>query len=258
MSFTASRAVTSRLVFLEQAKSTNDELAERVRAGSISDWPEFSVLVTDDQTAGRGRLGRTWSAPAGTMLAISVLLRPARSGILGAGATSWLPLVAGLAMTRGLAACGARAELKWPNDVLVDDRKVCGILAEAHAGDTLIVGSGVNLTLTVDELPVPTATSMLIVGAETDADAVLSSYLKEFRDLYERFAAAGGDAEVSGLRAVVTEACSTLGREVRVQLPGQEDLTGIAEELDGTGRLVVGASGRRTAVSAGDVTHLRY
>lgn len=258
MAYRASSAAAARLIVLEQAGSTNDELADRVRTGSFSDWPEFSVLITDDQTSGRGRLGRAWSAPPGTMLAISVLVRPARAGILGAEAKSWIPLIAGLAMTRALAARGARTELKWPNDVLIDGRKVCGILAEAQPGDAVIVGSGVNLTFTADDLPVPTATSMLIAGADTDADVLLASYLKEFRELYERFAAAGGDAEAAGLRPAVTEACSTLGREVRVQLPGHEVLTGIAKELDRTGRLVVEASGRRTAVSAGDVTHLRY
>ncbi|GAB3612454.1 biotin--[acetyl-CoA-carboxylase] ligase [Humibacter ginsengisoli] len=249
----------TRLILLDKARSTNDELMQRVLGDErIEAWPEFSVLVTDNQTAGRGRLGRAWVAPVGTMLAISVLLRPEKAGIRAAGATSWVPLIAGLAMTRALAALGAPTELKWPNDVLIDGRKVCGILAEAQPGDTIIVGSGVNLTVTADDLPVPTATSMLIAGAETDADAVLASYLKELRELYRRFAAAGGDADASGIRAAVTQECSTLGRTVRVQLPGDEDLIGTAKELDANGRLVVEASGRLTAVSAGDVTHLRY
>ncbi|WP_460522351.1 biotin--[acetyl-CoA-carboxylase] ligase [Humibacter antri] len=243
---------------LDQADSTNDELAALVREGSRSEWPEFSVVVTDNQTAGRGRLGREWSAPAGTMLAISVLLRPARAGILGAEAKGWLPLLAGLAMTEALESLGARTELKWPNDVLIDGRKVCGILAEAQPGDTVIVGAGVNLTITAEDLPVPTATSMLIAGAETGMDSVLAAYLKVFRELYDRFATATGDADASGLRSAVAAACSTLGRAVRVQLPGGADLIGIADELDVGGRLVVDSSGRRTAVSAGDVTHLRY
>lgn len=258
MAFLASSAAATRLIVLEQAGSTNDELAERARTGSFSDWPEFSVLITDDQISGRGRLGRAWSAQAGTMLAISVLLRPARAGILGAEAKGWLPLIGGVAMTRALGSLGARAELKWPNDVLIDGRKVCGILAEAQPGDVVVLGSGVNLTLTEDQLPVPTASSMLIAGAETDADAVLAAYLTRLREVYSRFALAGGDVEASGLRAEVADACSTLGKTVRVQLPGGEDLIGVAEDLDETGRLVVQASGRRTAVSAGDVTHLRY
>ena len=258
MAFLSSSVAAARLVALPWAESTNDELAERALSGAPSDWPEFSVLVTDTQTMGRGRLGRSWTAPPGTMLAISVLLRPMRAGIRDERAKGWIPLLAGLAMRNALTMLGPDAELKWPNDVLIDGRKVCGILAEAQPDGVIILGSGVNLTMTDDDLPVPTATSMLIAGAESDADVVLAAYLTELREVYGRFAAAGGDAEASGLRAAVAEACSTLGRTVRVQLPGAQDLVGVAAGLDGSGRLVVEASGRRTAVSAGDVTHLRY
>jgi BirA family biotin operon repressor/biotin-[acetyl-CoA-carboxylase] ligase len=193
------------------------------------------------------------------MLAVSVLLRPARSGLLGADAKGWIPLLAGLAMTRALAQLGARTELKWPNDVLIAGRKVCGILAEAQPGDVVIVGSGVNLTLTEEQLPVPNATSMLIANAETDADTVLAGYLAELLALYSRFAESGGDSERSRLRESVSKACSTLGRRVRIELPAGEELVGVADQLDPTGRLVVvGSDGRRTSVSSGDVTHLRY
>jgi BirA family biotin operon repressor/biotin-[acetyl-CoA-carboxylase] ligase len=192
------------------------------------------------------------------MLAISVLLRPAGAGIVEPEARGWIPLIAGLAMSTALAGLGADTELKWPNDVLIRGRKVCGVLTEAQQGDVVIVGAGVNLRMTEDQLPVPTATSMLIVGAGTDADTVLAAYLSNMRALYARFASTGGNAEASGLLSEVSSACSTLGKTVRVQLPGAEDLVGVAEELDATGRLVVAADGRRTAVSAGDVTHLRY
>jgi BirA family biotin operon repressor/biotin-[acetyl-CoA-carboxylase] ligase len=161
-------------------------------------------------------------------------------------------------MVKGLASLGVRTELKWPNDVQINGRKVCGILAELQPDDTLILGAGVNLTVAKDQLPVPTATSMLIEGGVTDADAVLIAYLKELRSLYERFRVAGGDPDISGIRTEVTEACSTLGRVVRVQLPDDADLIGVAEALDSTGRLIIDSRGRRTAVSAGDVTHLRY
>lgn len=258
MKFSTSVSLASRLISLDQTGSTNDVLAEFIRTGQSSEWPEFSVVVTQDQTSGRGRLGRAWVAPPGTMLAISVLLRPTQTGVRGNDAKGWIPLLAGLAMARALNSLGAPAELKWPNDILIGDRKVCGILTEARPGDAVVVGSGVNLSISEEQLPVPTATSMLIAGAETDPDAVLARYLAELRPLYRRFADAGGDPDLSGLRAAVSEVCSTLGRSVRVQLPGAEDLVGVAEELDATGRLVVAADGRRTAVSAGDVTHLRY
>ena len=258
MEFSRSSIVASRLVSLVEATSTNDELAARVRQGSASDWPEFSVVLTDAQTSGRGRLGRAWVAPRGTMLAVSVLVRPTRAGIAGPEALGWIPLLAGLAMTRALESHGVGPELKWPNDVLIGGRKVCGILVEAVADDAVVIGSGINLTLRADDLPVPTATSMAIEGGETDADVVLSAYLTELRALYTAFAASGGDARASGLHDGVTEVCSTLGRSVRVELPGGAQLVGVAESLDATGRLVVRADERRTAVAAGDVTHLRY
>jgi BirA family biotin operon repressor/biotin-[acetyl-CoA-carboxylase] ligase len=258
MEFSTASNVATRLIVLGEVGSTNDELAARVAAGSRSEWPEFTTLVSDQQSAGRGRLGRQWAAPPGTMLAISVLLRPSQAGVKSAEATSWIPLIAGLAMVRALASLGARTELKWPNDVLIEGRKVCGILAELQSGGSLILGAGVNLTLSEAQLPVATATSMLLEGCRTDPDAVLAAYLSELRGLYELFIAAGGDAEASGAGRQVTAACSTLGQVVHVQLPGHDDLIGRAEALDATGRLIVDSGGRLAAVSAGDITHLRY
>jgi BirA family biotin operon repressor/biotin-[acetyl-CoA-carboxylase] ligase len=257
MDFTSSSKVAARLLVLDRVGSTNDELADRARREATSDWPEFSVVVTGDQTSGRGRLGREWSAPAGTMLAISVLLRPERAGIRNE-ALGWIPLLAGLAMTRALRGLGADAELKWPNDVLIAGRKVCGILAEAQADGAVVVGSGVNLTMTPEQLPVPTATSLHIEGTPAEADAVLAGYLNELKSSYTSFSAAGGDAEASGLRSAVEATCSTLGRMVRVQLPDGTERVGLARSLDATGRLVVEVDGRLTAVAAGDVIHLRY
>ncbi|WP_022901531.1 biotin--[acetyl-CoA-carboxylase] ligase [Humibacter albus] len=256
MSFSQSSRAASRLVELPRAASTNDELASRAK--DASDWPEFSVVVTEEQTAGRGRLGRTWSAPAGTMVAISVLLRPVSAGIHAPDALGWIPLIAGVAMTRALVSLGADAELKWPNDVLIGGRKVCGILAEAVAPDAVVVGSGVNVGIPADQLPVPTATSLGIEGVETDADTVLAGYLRELRSFYGAFAEHAGDAADSGVRSAVVSTCSTIGKDVRVELPGGKELLGVAQGLDDAGRLVVASDGGLTAVAAGDVTHLRY
>jgi BirA family biotin operon repressor/biotin-[acetyl-CoA-carboxylase] ligase len=107
-------------------------------------------------------------------------------------------------------------------------------------------------------LPVDTATSLLVEGVTTDADAALAAFLTEFTSVYRAFVAAAGDVQASGLRAEVVEACETVGRSVRVQLPAGEPLLGTATDIDESGRLVVEANGRRTAVAAGDVTHLRY
>ena len=260
MEFTRSTRFAARFVPLASAGSTNDELARRAREGSRDDWPEFSVVVTDTQTAGRGRLGRAWTAPPGTMLAVSVLLWPRDAGITRPDSLGWLPLMAGVAMTRSVRRHGVAAELKWPNDVLVGDKKLCGILSELVSdGDgSVVVGAGVNLTLSEAELPVPTATSMAIEGATASADDVLADYLSELRELYRGFVAAAGAADEAGLLDAVSSACSTLGQTVRVELPGRAPLIGVAESLDTSGRIVVDVDGHRTPVAAGDVTHLRY
>jgi BirA family biotin operon repressor/biotin-[acetyl-CoA-carboxylase] ligase len=192
------------------------------------------------------------------MLAVSVLLRPLEAGMPGTDSFGWLSLLAGVAMAKSLRDSGVAAALKWPNDVLISERKVCGILAEASTDGIVVIGAGVNLTLTEAQLPVPTAISMLIAGGNPDADAALAGYLVRLRELYGRLVRTGGDAQTSGVLQEVSEACSTLGQTVRVTLPGGEDLVGRAERLDADGRLVIDSNGRRTALSAGDVTHLRY
>jgi BirA family transcriptional regulator, biotin operon repressor / biotin---[acetyl-CoA-carboxylase] ligase len=251
-------AIASRLEVLESAGSTNDEL--RARATGPDPWPHLSAVATDRQTAGRGRLGRVWTAPPGGSLALSVLVRPG----LPFEALGWVPLLAGLAVVRTLRDSGAAASLKWPNDVLLDGRKVCGILTELLPdGSGVIVGIGVNLRLREDELPVPTATSLALEGVPADADDVAAGILGELRDLAGALGAAGGNAEASGLRAAVAAACGTLGRSVRVELPSGGVLRGTATGIDGAGRLEVLPEGEpqdagAVAVSAGDVTHLRY
>jgi BirA family biotin operon repressor/biotin-[acetyl-CoA-carboxylase] ligase len=257
------RAESPRVLVLETAGSTNDVLADLERAATE---PPFSVVLTLNQTSGRGRLGRVWSAPPDRTLAASVLVRPAvppRSAF----PFGWVPLIAGVAMSTSVDALigGGRTGLKWPNDVQVDGRKVCGVLAElVPSGDAVIVGTGINLTLAADELPVPTATSLALAGVaergDELVDLVLSRYLGTLRELLERLVASGGDAEASGVHRVVSEWCRTLGREVRVSLPGGEDLFGVATGIDEIGRLLVRKPGGSvtTAVAAGDVTHLRY
>ena len=187
-----------------------------------------------------------------------MLLRPEG---LSPDAFAWFPLLAGVAMSRALdPLVPGGVQVKWPNDVLVGDRKVCGILSELLPGMAgVVVGAGVNLTLEADELPVETATSLTLEGAEgVDADAVLSAYLIQLTALYREYLAAGGDPARSALRDQVVAACHTIGRAVRVQLPSGEALVGTAVDIDGGGRLVVESDAGRTAVAAGDVTHLRY
>ncbi|AWB85778.1 biotin--[acetyl-CoA-carboxylase] ligase [Mycetocola zhujimingii] len=260
--FPLASAVASRLEVLETSTSTNDELVARARQGA-ADWPSFSVVVTDNQTAGRGRLGRQWTAPAGASLAISVLVRPGPTFPLDS--LGWLPLAAGLAMARAvnnaLGSLGT-AMVKWPNDVLVDGSKISGVLSELVDPETgaVVIGAGVNLTISDEDLPVPTATSLAVEGVpEPDPDRILSDYLSELWSLVESLLDSRGDAAASGLQKAVTESCSTLGERVRVELPGGNILTGIARGIDSSGRIVVQADGSPdvTPIAAGDVTHLR-
>ncbi len=260
-----SRAIAPDLDWRERCASTNSELA--ARASSV---PDLTVIATDTQTAGRGRLDRVWSAASGTALAVSVLVR--HDGHAGALPTAsaaavpdprmlgWLPLLAGVAMARAVQALGVeRAGVKWPNDVLVGERKLSGILTELTPVG-VVIGAGVNLSMTADELPVPTATSLAIEGVPVDqlTDRALAAYLGELLPLIDEWRAAPG---VETLRELVAPHLQTLGRAVRVERAGMPPMTGTAVRLDDDGRLIVQPAttpSTLTAVAAGDITHLRY
>ncbi|MGL4338963.1 MAG: biotin--[acetyl-CoA-carboxylase] ligase [Rhodoglobus sp.] len=253
-----SRAVAGQLDVLPQIGSTNAELVARASAGEAID---FAVLVTDDQTAGRGRLGRVWFAPAGKTLAASVFLD---TGSVSPERLSWVPLLAGLAMTRAVSQLvpTGLVSLKWPNDVLVDSLKVAGILTELVPRLGVVVGAGLNLTLTAAELPTPTSTSLTLNGVAADSimDTALSAYLVELRALSAAYLAADCDARVAGLHAAVSRACGTMGQRVRVDMPGGDELWGLATGLDDCGRLILQGSSvaDHRVIAAGDVTHLRH
>jgi BirA family biotin operon repressor/biotin-[acetyl-CoA-carboxylase] ligase len=254
MEFRRSRTVVPVLEYLEEAGSTNDVLV-----GRASDLPDLSVLVTANQTGGRGRLGRVWVSPPGKALAISILLKPVG---LPVEAYGWFPLLAGLAMSRAVATfVPAGVAVKWPNDVLIGGAKVSGTLAELLPDlSGIVIGAGLNLTQERDELPTDTSTSLKLAGAsdDLDADAVLAAYLAAFTTLYREFLTAGGDPVASTLLDSVAEGCDTIGRSVRVELPSGQNLLGAAEGIDEQGRLIVRSDAGITAVAAGDVTHLRY
>ncbi|WP_130176003.1 biotin--[acetyl-CoA-carboxylase] ligase [Cryobacterium sp. SO1] len=275
MDFPISRGIGARFEYLAEAGSTNDVLVTAASGPDAAAWPDLSVIVTDTQTSGRGRLGRTWLAPSGKSLAVSVLLRPRpATGPLPPNRFGWFPLLAGAAMTLAVrsvvqaAAPGDDDEprhevaLKWPNDVLIDGYKVSGILSELLPDASgLCIGAGLNLALDEHDLPTLTSTSlMLVTGAVPNPDAVLAAYLTELRTLTASFLAADADPVASGLHAEVTALCGTLGTAVRVELPGGHDLVGTAVGLDPDGRLIVEdqTNGELQAVAAGDVTHLRY
>jgi BirA family biotin operon repressor/biotin-[acetyl-CoA-carboxylase] ligase len=228
--------------------STNADLMAAARGSA----PEGLVLIADAQAAGRGRLGRRWVSPPRAALMVSVLLRPSA---VPAGRRGWLPLLAGVAVAsavRGAAAVDAR--LKWPNDVLAGERKLAGILAE-QSGDAVVVGIGINVSTRRDELPVTGATSLLLEGAAgIDRDRVARHVLGEFERRYLAWARA---PDAGGLRDEYLRLCATLGRVVRVEMPGGQVLSGTAADIDPDGRLLVSTTTSSVAVSAGDVIHVR-
>jgi BirA family biotin operon repressor/biotin-[acetyl-CoA-carboxylase] ligase len=257
-------AVWSALDVVATTGSTNTDLAAKAASGA----PEGAVLVAEEQTSGRGRLDRRWSAPPRSGLFFSVLLRPGGPGATGlapvpAHRWGWLPLLAGVAVATALSrAAGVDTALKWPNDLLLvtdgEERKTGGILAERVGEDGVVIGIGINVSLTAKELPVATATSLLLAGARgTDRDPLIRAVLRSLGDWYGQWREAGGDPDRSRLLQTYAAGCATLGRQVRAELPGGGELSGTAVTVDGDGRLVIAGPRGEQAVGAGDVVHLR-
>ncbi len=243
---------------VERTMSTNADLLAAAADGA----PEGTVLVAEAQEAGRGRLGRTWASPPRAGLTYSVLLRPAEP-------SGWLPLLAGVSLAAALEEqAGLDVRLKWPNDVVVmvadasletTEAKIAGILAEVAADGSVVVGIGLNVTTRADEFAgLPPAslppTSLALAGAtSTDRETVLKAHL---RSLSRAYAAWRGDA--SSVAPLYRRLCRTLGRRVRVELPGGASVDGIATDVDDRGCLVVrDADGTQHVFAAGDVVHLR-
>jgi len=259
----------ARLDVIGEVDSTNDVVVGALRTDPEA-WPHASLLVAEHQSAGRGRAGRTWTTPPRAALTCTFVARP-RSGPATYG---WLPLLAGLGAVRALrATAGVRAELKWPNDVLVElgdrvepidgwgtARKVAGVLAQAVPQvPAVAVGIGVNVDQGADELPVPWATSLRLAGARSaDRASVLVALVGALDELAQRWVEHGGDAVAAGLVDEVASVCATVGRQVRVDLPGDGVLVGTASGLAADGALVVhDGTGAEHRVLAGDVAHVR-
>lgn len=235
----------------ERTGSTNEDLAGRARAGARPGL----VLVAEHQSTGRARFDRQWQDTPGTSTAISVLVapdpEPARWG--------WLSILVGLAVREGVEACtGAapgRVSLKWPNDVLLDGKKICGILCE-RVGDVAVLGWGLNISMDESELPVPTATSLYLAHLPCGKDEVTAHVLTSLQRWFEQWQRTGQ------LRREFTAACDTIGRAVRLHQDIESAtavvVEGTAVGVDETGAILIeDAAGRRCAYSAGDVIHLR-
>jgi BirA family biotin operon repressor/biotin-[acetyl-CoA-carboxylase] ligase len=232
-----------RVICLAETDSTNAEALRLAASGE----PEGCVVVADAQTAGRGRLHRSWWSEPGRSLLTSWLVRPALP-------VEWWPtltLVAGLAAARALiAAAGVEVRLKWPNDLLVGGRKLGGLLAEADGRGALVVGLGVNVRQT--EFPpelTGLATSVVLeVGRPVERAWLLAATLSGFG------ARMGAPEETLDEYRTL---CETLGKRVRVERAGVEPLEGVARDLSASGALVVDSDGKIVEISAGDVVHLR-
>lgn len=244
--------------------STNADLLAAAGAGT----GEGTVLVAEAQTAGRGRLDRRWASPPRAGLTLSVLLRP---GGVPAALLGWLPLLAGVAAAAAVRrVTTVAAVLKWPNDVLVGDAKLGGILAE-RTGTAVVIGIGINVWQGPADLPPDAAATSLALAAAaggvglagaggpglrerllTDLLDGLSRWYLAWRDQ-----ASPGDADACGLRREYLRRCATLGRPVTVTMPGTEPVTGTAAGVDQTGRLEVRTAAGLVTVTAGDVTHVR-
>lgn len=249
--FLDSARLPPQVEVLAESPSTNAEVAARARDGAA----DGLVVVAEHQTAGRGRLDRSWVVPPRAALTFSLLLRPD----LPPAAWPWIPLWAGYVVHAALLPIVPTVGLKWPNDVLVpgeaDDRKLAGILVErveTPRGPAAVVGIGLNVDLTEEELPVPIATSIaLATGVAPDRTALLGDLVAGLADHR------GLLADRERLRAAYTQACLTIGRDVRVEVPAGDPVTGTASGLDRDGRLVVRTAAGDVPVGAGDVVHVR-
>lgn len=263
-----------QVLVLPRVGSTNDYAIELLKGGAekTAGLGELSLVLTDCQEAGRGRLDRSWQAPAGQALAMTFLLRPhAGQGISPApDRYHWFTVLLALAACRALEeSSGLAPSIKWPNDVLLGQKKVCGILAqlllEADGQISVAVGIGINVNLGQQDLPVPTATSLLLESGTPQNLTVLARQLaSQFEGLYRQFAASGFDAAAplaagaTSLCDQVKEVMGTLGAYLTVHLPQDQLVRGWGKDLLPSGELLVETEeGQERAFSVGDVVHLR-
>ncbi|HZD38711.1 MAG TPA: biotin--[acetyl-CoA-carboxylase] ligase [Actinomycetes bacterium] len=249
----------SPLEVVERVPTTMARAAELGEAGA----PEGAIVVAEEQTAGRGRLGRAWVAPPGAGLLVSVLMRPAL-----APADLWLVAsLAGVALVDAVEELASKAPLhprvglKWPNDLLLDGRKAAGLLAEAGVKggrlDWVALGMGANVNQLLDDFPPEVAegaTSVaLATGAKVDRAELLGAWGERFEDGYRQLAAG-----VTGpVLAAYRDRLETLGRQVRADRLAGGPVVGTAVDLNAAGKLVVlTGSGARVEIATADVRHL--
>ncbi len=239
-----SENVFSTLVQLDEVDSTNKELRRRFHAGTS----EFFAVAALHQTSGLGRLGRTWVTESAKSMALSILLKPQSQRQI-----DWITIMTGLAVRSCLADLGVAAKIKWPNDVLVGGKKISGILAELIDQNSVIIGIGLNLA-PQDGSP-DTAISLSELGVEIALPELIQVVGKSIRDYWQRLIE-GQEAAIAEFQTELNEHCSTLGSDVRAELPGGKNIYGLATAIDKEGKLVVECP-EPVVLSAADVWHLR-
>lgn len=244
--------------------STNDDLVQRSKSGTLA---HLSVESTEHQQAGHGRLGRGWETPARSSLAISIFFSPPRN--FDAAGLPWLSMLCATAMVQTIKEeTGIGAGIKWPNDVVAQGTKLCGVLAQlvpTPDGFGVIVGAGLNVHQHQSELPVSTASSLdLLSATSTNRTGIFAGYLQRVCALFGQFSAVNGNANTplvggsESLRALVAKNMISLGHVVDAHLPDGKILTGTATDLGEDGSLILRtATGEIHNVLAGDVFHLR-
>lgn len=228
---------------VEVTGSTQDDLAQLVADKKAHTG---DVIVTEFQSAGRGRLDRKFEAPKSSALMFSFYIEPQRDK----SDWSFLTLLTGLSAVFALTALDPESAptLKWPNDILLSDGKVGGIIAQA-SGEGVIIGVGINVGMTHDELPVTHATSLsLNKFSVLDRNIILISFLNTFEELLKRWQS-GED-----IRHLYCERSATVGRDVRIEHPDGSYKIGKAVDITPTGELILEDGSR---VSVGDIVHLR-
>jgi BirA family biotin operon repressor/biotin-[acetyl-CoA-carboxylase] ligase len=222
--------------------STQSDLADLVNSNSAETG---DVIVAEFQSAGRGRLERTFEAAPGSALLFSFYIKPKRVS------SDWgfIAHLAALSMQEVISQdIPSQVQLKWPNDILIGDKKVAGLLAQATA-EGVIIGIGVNVAMTVEELPVETATSIALMGsAKLDRNLILGEFLNRFLNNFEHWDS-GADF-IDRYSAV----CATLGRQVQIEVIGRANRTGKALTINKVGALMLDDG---FEVNVGDVVHLR-
>ena len=236
--------ITWSLHYEPACESTQDLARAAAEAGAGEGW----AMVADLQRAGRGRQGHSWVAPSGLALLVSVVLRPPIDVL------PKMPLLAGLAVAGGIeAVAGIAPDLKWPNDVLLRDQKVAGVLLERPGNAALLVGIGVNVNQAPADLPVGATSLAVELGEPVEREDLLAAILNDLSNAYER-------ADREGVQWIVPawrSRSSMIGQRVRLSYRGNA-VEGIARGITEEGALQVeAADGRQLEVIAGEVQGIR-